>query len=650
VFGLTVALQGDQILVGAPATDQTGVVHVYRRGPDGTWAHAGEIRSTTSAGEGLFGTVIRVNGDDALIANSAGGVVAFRASAGTWTETGKLPVPGRAAGGLQRPIALRDGQAFVTEPAGNNGTGAVHVLTRGGDGVWTHTGTVTPPDSTQGFGAAIVRDGDALWIGAPNGNDRRGAVYVFDRTGTTWTPRPSISPDALERDARFGGSLAVRNGVAAVGLVGADFGAGKAMILEAAGNRFAVAATVFSELRGLDPVVGGAVDCADGRTGAFSCGGTVELLAFLPIGAIGGGRGVQLNDIWGWTDPTSSKEYALVGRNDGAAFVDITDPVNPTYIGQLLRTDGSPASAWRDIKVYNDHAYIVSDNAREHGMQVFDLARLREFSGSPITFTPDTTYHHIASAHNIVINETTGFAYPVGASGGGETCGGGLHMIDIRDPKKPTFAGCFADPQTGSAGTGYSHDAQCVMYHGPDPDYQAREICIGSNETAISIADVTDKQNPKAISRASYPNVQYTHQGWFTDDHRYFYVNDEGDEISGVVPRTRTLVWDLTDLDDPVLVKEHLGEVEASDHNLYIKGNLMYQANYSSGLRILDISDPVNPREVGFLDTNPFGDNSAGFNGAWSNYPFFESGVIAVSSIEQGLFLVRYRPPRPISD
>jgi choice-of-anchor B domain-containing protein len=188
------------------------------------------------------------------------------------------------------------------------------------------------------------------------------------------------------------------------------------------------------------------------------------------------------------------------------------------------------------------------------------------------------------------------------------------------------------------------------MYHGPDPDYQAREICIGSNETAISIADVTDKQNPKAISRASYPNVQYTHQGWFTDDHRYFYVNDEGDEISGVVPRTRTLVWDLTDLDDPVLVKEHLGEVEASDHNLYIKGNLMYQANYSSGLRILDISDPVNPREVGFLDTNPFGDNSAGFNGAWSNYPFFESGVIAVSSIEQGLFLVRYRPPRPISD
>jgi choice-of-anchor B domain-containing protein len=649
VFGMSVALRGDEILVGAPATDQAGVVHLYHRGTDGTWAHSGEIRSTSAAGEGLFGTVIQVSGDDALIATSAGGIVAFRNVNGTWTEAGKLPVPGRATNTFRRPLALHDGQAFVTEAAGNNGTGAVHVFTHGQDGAWALAGTVTPPDSTQAFGASIALDGNMLWIGAPNGDRGRGVVYLFERTGSTWTALPAIRPADLPADARFGGTAAVRNGVAAVGLVGADFGAGKAMIVERSGTQVAVAATVFSELRGLDPVTGGAVNCDDGKTGTFACGGTVELVSFLPIGDISSGRGVRLNDIWGWTDPTNNKEYALVGRNDGTAFVDITDPANPVYVGQLLRTEGSPASSWRDIKVYMDHAYIVSDNAREHGMQVVDLAKLRQYSGSPITFSPDTTYHYIASAHNIVINESTGFAYPVGASGGGETCGGGLHMIDIRDPKNPKFAGCFADPQTGSAGTGYSHDAQCVMYHGPDPQYQAREICIGSNETAISIADVTDKENPKAISRASYPNVQYTHQGWFTDDHRFFYVNDEGDEISGVVPRTRTLVWDLTDLDDPVLVKEHLGEAEASDHNLYVKGNLMYQANYASGLRILDISDPANPREVGFLDTNPFGDNSAGFNGAWSNYPFFQSGVIAVSSIEQGLFLVRYRPVRPIS-
>ena len=90
-----------------------------------------------------------------------------------------------------------------------------------------------------------------------------------------------------------------------------------------------------------------------------------------------------------------------------------------------------------------------------------------------------------------MINEGTGFAYVVGSSGGGETCGGGLHMLDLSEPSVPAFAGCFFDGQTGRRGTGYSHDAQCVVYDGPDEDYQGREICLGSNETALSISDVT---------------------------------------------------------------------------------------------------------------------------------------------------------------
>src|SRR5690606_24011601 len=205
------------------------------------------------------------------------------------------------------------------------------------------------------------------------------------------------------------------------------------------------------------------------------------------------------------------------------------------------------ANVWRDIKVYKNHAYVVADGSGPHGMQVFDLTRLRNVKDAPQTFTMDAHYTNINSAHNIVINEETGFAYAVGVNSGGETCGGGLHMIDIREPKNPKFAGCFADPQTGRANTGYSHDAQCVIYKGPDEQYKGREICLGANETMLSIADVTDKQNPKAISRASYPNVGYSHQGWLTEDHRFFYMDDELDELAGSVQRTRTIIWDLTD-------------------------------------------------------------------------------------------------------
>lgn len=87
-----------------------------------------------------------------------------------------------------------------------------------------------------------------------------------------------------------------------------------------------------------------------------------------------------------------------------------------------------------------------------------------------------------------------------------------------------------------------------------------------------------------------------------------------------------------------------IGSTEASDHNLYVSGNLMYQSNYLSGLRILDISDPENPREVGFFDTVPSGLDGPGFAGSWSNYLFFQSGLIPVTSIKEGLFVVRKRP------
>ena len=158
---------------------------------------------------------------------------------------------------------------------------------------------------------------------------------------------------------------------------------------------------------------------------------------------------------------------------------------------------------------------------------------------------------------------------------------------------------------------------------------------------------MTDKKKPVAVSRASYPNVQYSHQGWLSDDHRYFYMNDEGDENSGVVQRTRTIVWDLTDLDDPQVLSEFLSPTAAIDHNLYIKGDTMYQSHYLAGLRIVDISDRKNPREIGFFDSVPNSTNSSNFGGSWSNYPYFKSGTIVFTSMKEGLFIVRAQ--RPVS-
>ncbi|MBK8004474.1 MAG: choice-of-anchor B family protein [Gemmatimonadetes bacterium] len=373
--------------------------------------------------------------------------------------------------------------------------------------------------------------------------------------------------------------------------------------------------------------------------GEFDCGQT-NLLALVPTAEMGGGT-ARLNTVWGWTDPETGKEYAIVGRADGTSFLDVSNPTRPRYLGNLPKTEAAPATVWREFKVMGNWVYIVSDGAPKHGMQVFDLTRLRNVR-TPQLFTPDITYDRVSAAHNVATNPATNTVFITGANAGGETCGGGLHMVDARDPRKPVFLGCFQDMGTGFAGTGYSHDVQCVIYHGPDTRYTNREICFGGNETHLSIGDVTDKAKPVAVGRASYPDFGYIHQGWLTEDQKYFYVNDELDEVQGKATKgTRTIIFDVSKLDDPVVVGEYIGETKATDHNLYIRGDRMYESNYQAGLRVIDISDRLNPKEVGFFDVVPVGDNGPGFGGTWNNYPYFKSGTILVSSAYEGLFLLR---------
>ena len=364
------------------------------------------------------------------------------------------------------------------------------------------------------------------------------------------------------------------------------------------------------------------IPCDNGSADGYPCL-SVDLMAHVPIASLGGSNGTSVNDIWGWTDAESGREFALVGLASGTAFVEVTNPTQPIYLGNLATHTTS--SSWRDIKVYADHAYIVSE-ARNHGMQVFDLTQLLSVNSPPVSFSETEHYNAFGNAHNIVINEDSGVAYAVGSN----SCAGGLHMVSLDQPASPQELGCYS-------GDGYTHDAQCVIYNGPDADYQGREICVNSNEDTVTIVDVTDKAAPIQIARESYPNASYVHQGWFNANQQYFYQGDELDEGS---TNTRTLIWDLTDLDDPFMAEEYFGPTRAIDHNLYIVGDFAFEANYTAGLRILNISDPLNPIEVAFFDTYP-ANNSANFSGAWSNYPFFESGNVIVSNIEDGLFIVR---------
>ncbi|MEM6453988.1 MAG: choice-of-anchor B family protein [Acidobacteriota bacterium] len=374
----------------------------------------------------------------------------------------------------------------------------------------------------------------------------------------------------------------------------------------------------------------GATGCAGGQADIFDCSG-LDLLAVVQLPAIGGGTG---NDLWGWVDPVTNVEYALMGRSNGVAVLDLSDPTAPVYAANLPTQTGS--STWRDVKVLGQYAYVVADFNGAHGMQVFDLSALRGLTTTPATLAPVTVYDGLNRAHNLMINEDSDTAYAVGS----ETCAGGLHMIDLSTPTSPSFLGCFdAD--------GYTHDAQCVIYAGPAAAYQGRELCFAANEDTLTVVDVTDKSNPVQLSRTTYEGSAYAHQGWLTEDHRLFIQDDEIDEFN-FGHNTRTYVWDVSDPANASMLNHFDADGPSVDHNQYVLGRYTYQANYRRGLRVLEIVDAATGtlEEAAFFDTYPEADGN-GFDGAWSTYPFLPSGLVLVSDINRGLFILRptFRTP-----
>ncbi len=374
----------------------------------------------------------------------------------------------------------------------------------------------------------------------------------------------------------------------------------------------------------------GQTPCTNGFSGEFPCN-NYDLLSHVPVSTLANSLGnPEGSDVWGWTDPDTGKEYAIAAMTNSTAFVDITDPINPIFWGRLDSNAGN--NYWRDVKIYGNYAFIVADNVGNHGMQVFDLTRLRETNQTEEPELPDLVYDEVTSCHNIIINETSAIAYLLGCN----TFNGGPNFVDISDPLNPVNLG-------GYATDGYTHDAQVVTYSGPDTDYTGKEILVGSNENKVVILDVTDKSNVIKVSEFDYSQIGYTHQGWFTEDQRYFLLGDEEDELNFGI-NTRTLVFDFQDLDNPIQINTYLGPSNAIDHNGYVKGTDFFMASYRAGMRVLDISTigETNNQftEIGYFDTYPT-NNGAGFNGAWSVYPYFDSGNIIINDIERGLFVVR---------
>ena len=651
-FGYSVALNDKYVVIGSPFYND-GNVFIYDFNPETQdfayqntpfetidVRNLGDVEGCYEVGPDKFGFGLSLsfNNNKLLIGSLKNFVylTEFKNGIISGTEIKVPEIEGEQESfnsGFGKSVYVSDSALYVSALGSDEGKGKVfaypyiEISNKTDENPWTNYYTIQPENLSDNshFGYQISEANNRLAITTFN----QSKVYHYTRNekNNRFDFNQTIINDEYIKSDHFGRNIALLDNGFITDAYYAD-----ELILYSDFNRGSVnSLSTKAEVSSIK----NKIECTGGVAGSYECN-EVDLMAYMDKTDIGGSNNTSLNDIWGWTDPTTQKEYALVGLSNGTSFVDISDAENPVYLGRLPTHTNN--STWRDIKVYSNHAFIVSE-AGGHGMQVFDLTELRNVS-SPVQFTATAHYGQFGNAHNIFINEDTGFAYAVGTS----TCGpGGLHIVDISNPVAPAKAACVSDPSTGRSGTGYVHDVQCVVYNGPDTEHVGKEICVGSNETNVWVADLStksdDSSGAKTIGLGSYDDY-YTHQGWLTEDHRYFIQNDELDENNGAVNSTRTLIWDLEDLDNPTIETTYFGPTPSIDHNNYIIGDYVYMSHYTSGLRILDISDISSPSEAAFFDVYP-NNNNTSFDGTWSNYPYYGSGNVVVTSIDEGLFVLR---------
>ena len=421
------------------------------------------------------------------------------------------------------------------------------------------------------------------------------------------------------------------------------------------------------------------------------------------INAVNPRGGVFLNDIWGWTSPRG-ENYALIGTSDGMSIVRVTNPDDPVFIGQVSTADPNAFNnLWGDAGVFTagslSYAYYTTE-ADGVGINILQLNQLDDLGPAPdptFQIPPDAVFKSggYDSAHNIYVNQKTGFAYLAGVNlvpeaDGTTACDSDpFHpsrfntlILDLKpDPLNPVIAACRAD-----AG---EHDFYVVNYHGPDREHNGKEIAFvfdgrdkdaaGRNGQRVDatpgepvaggteIWDVTDKNDIKVISSFTPPGLCFSHAGWTSSNrHEFLMINDEVDEPRDAEPDDGTgffrtafcqsddpqdplpnpslYVMNITDLDNPVFQERFAVDSPGdNDHNFIRDGNKLFWAIYNGGTRVLKMKHRkgrLELEDIAGLDSEPRDITPPFFNGQWGIFPFDGGDTIVAADIVNGLIVM----------
>lgn len=327
------------------------------------------------------------------------------------------------------------------------------------------------------------------------------------------------------------------------------------------------------------------------------------------------GYSQTLNDVWGWVDTANSKEYALVGVQNGLSIVDVSNPANPVQTNFF----SGASSIWRDMKTYGNYAYTIHDNynGTSNGIFIVDMTTLSNsfpttYTRKPV-ITVGTNSYTFDRAHNLYIDEDAGLLFVFGSNVGA----GGALIFDLKNnPTNPVYLGVFNDY--------YLHDG----------------VARGDTLWGAAVLDgfflpidISNPANPVIKATHTTP-FNFTHNIWFSDDNQRVFTTDEK---SGAFIAEYD-VSDLNNISENDRIRTHFG-TNVIPHNAHFFNNFLVNSYYTAGIQILDVSQPGLMVETGFYDTSL--DSGDGFSGCWGAYPYLPSGNILATDRQRGLFILQ---------
>ncbi|HET9451698.1 MAG TPA: hypothetical protein VFO83_12475 [Aggregicoccus sp.] len=301
----------------------------------------------------------------------------------------------------------------------------------------------------------------------------------------------------------------------------------------------------------------------------------------------------------------------VVSVYSGLHVFDVRDPAHPVLTARaeyFRRNDAGGWIAaggehdlygryWNGVWAKGDALYVATS---DRGVRVFDISDaahprfVRDLSAPPTACTSGCT----TGIHTVFVDGDRLYAMKTDPTPE-------VLIYDVTRPLEPVQVNTFSTFE-GVTQASYIHDA--FAFEG--------RLYANYWDVGLVLADVRDVSEPriKEWSRYTYPNAK-SHAvavGRIKDRVIAF----EGGEQWGAHLR----VLDVTDTKNIQRIGEYKLDPHVSIHNLQLQGERLYVAYYQHGVRVLDVSNPEDPEEVGSFGTWRESDVTNG-------YSFYEGAI-----------------------